>query len=119
MIYRVYLSILYGTFPFPPSADHSETDHYGNVHLVVYPEGTVLWVPPSIFQAECPLDLTYWPYDTQKCVLLFGSWTKNGWEIDVQLFSNDTNVSTDFMERIFSLSLEVTLLFKMFTVLSN
>lgn len=74
------------------NADHSETDHYGNVHLVVYPEGTVLWVPPSIFQAECPLDLTYWPYDTQKCVLLFGSWTKNGWEIDVQLFSNDTNI---------------------------
>ncbi|XP_037781200.1 neuronal acetylcholine receptor subunit alpha-7-like [Penaeus monodon] len=72
------------------NAEHSEVDHYGNVHLIVYPDGNVLWVPPSIFRAECTLDFTYWPYDTQKCRLFFGSWTKNGWEIDIQLFRNNT-----------------------------
>ncbi|XP_047481122.1 neuronal acetylcholine receptor subunit alpha-6-like [Penaeus chinensis] len=74
------------------NAEHSEVDHYGNVHLIVDPDGKVVWVPPAVFRAECPLDFTYWPYDTQKCQLFFGSWTKNGWEIDVQLFHNSTSI---------------------------
>ncbi|XP_047481283.1 acetylcholine receptor subunit beta-like 1 [Penaeus chinensis] len=77
------------------NAEHSEVDHYGNVHLVVDPDGKVLWFPPAVFRAVCPLDFTYWPYDTQKCRLFFGSWTKNGWEIDVQLLHNSTLIYQD------------------------
>ncbi|XP_042871166.1 neuronal acetylcholine receptor subunit alpha-6-like [Penaeus japonicus] len=76
------------------NAEATEIDHYGNVHVVVYPDGKVLWVPPSIFRARCPIDLTYWPYDTQRCTLLFGSWTKNGWELDLQLLHNRTQIYT-------------------------
>ena len=25
----------------------------------------------------------YWPWDTQSCELIVGSWTKSGWEVDV------------------------------------
>ena len=33
---------------------------------------------------SCDLDWTYWPWDRQKCHLVVGSWTKTGWELDVQ-----------------------------------
>ena len=33
---------------------------------------------------SCDLDWTYWPWDRQTCHLVVGSWTKTGWELDVQ-----------------------------------
>jgi hypothetical protein len=29
------------------------------------------------------LNYYYWPWDTQSCELIVGSWTKSGWEVDV------------------------------------
>ena len=36
---------------------------------------------------SCDLDWTYWPWDRQVCHLVVGSWTKTGWELDVQNLS--------------------------------
>ncbi|XP_066956599.1 neuronal acetylcholine receptor subunit alpha-6-like isoform X1 [Macrobrachium rosenbergii] len=74
------------------NADVKEVNHYGKNHVLVYPSGMVLWVPPALFQVECPLDFTYWPYDLQQCHLVIGSWTSHGWQIDLQLFHNNSEV---------------------------
>lgn len=53
-------------------------DHYGQTNLLLYSNGEVLWVPPAQLSVFCELDLTYWPYDTQNCSLVLGSWTYHG-----------------------------------------
>lgn len=60
------------------SATGSNNDYFGNTHFFVEPNGTVLWVPPSTFKTFCDSDLRYWPFDSHKCTLLFGSWIYNG-----------------------------------------
>ncbi|EFA02806.1 nicotinic acetylcholine receptor alpha 10 subunit precursor [Tribolium castaneum] len=65
------------------SATSSGITHYGNVNCIVYEGGDVLWVPPAQFSVLCNLNLKYWPFDTQRCEMIFGSWTYNGDQIDI------------------------------------
>jgi hypothetical protein len=65
------------------SASGSAIDYYGNTHCLVYSTGSVLWVPPTKFDSFCQLDLKYWPFDTQKCEIVIGSWTYSGFQINL------------------------------------
>ncbi|KAI8039382.1 hypothetical protein M5D96_008106 [Drosophila gunungcola] len=47
-------------------------------NVLIYPTGEVLWVPPAIYQSSCTIDVTYFPFDQQTCIMKFGSWTFNG-----------------------------------------
>ncbi|GLH00389.1 Gamma-aminobutyric acid receptor alpha-like, partial [Gryllus bimaculatus] len=67
------------------SATGNTIDHYGNTHCLVYPNGEVLWVPPSQFIVFCALDLRRWPFDEQTCHLRLGSWTYDGEQVELQL----------------------------------
>lgn len=67
------------------SAMGNTIDHYGNTHCLVYPNGEVLWVPPSQFMVFCALDLRHWPFDEQTCHLRLGSWTYDGEQVELQL----------------------------------
>ena len=44
---------------------------------------------------SCELDWTYWPWDRQRCSLVVGSWTKTGWELDIQNLSGFNRTSVD------------------------
>jgi Neurotransmitter-gated ion-channel ligand binding domain len=70
-------------------ASGNNIDHYGNTHAIVYPSGSVIWVPPTQFPAYCTLDLKLWPFDTQKCAIHLGSWTYHAYAINVTI--NGTN----------------------------
>ncbi|KAK5638081.1 hypothetical protein RI129_012376 [Pyrocoelia pectoralis] len=65
---------------------------YGNPHALVYPDGTVLWVPPMKVTALCEFDMYYWPFDTQHCHLLFGSGTRS--RNDIRLVSKGVEFET-------------------------
>ncbi|KAJ4444374.1 hypothetical protein ANN_06166, partial [Periplaneta americana] len=67
------------------SATGNLVEYYGNTHCLAYPNGEVLWVPPSQFQVFCDLDMRLWPFDTQYCHLTLGSWTYDGDHIDILL----------------------------------
>ena len=47
-------------------------------NVLIYPDGEVLWVPPAIYQSSCTIDVTYFPFDQQTCIMKFGSWTFTG-----------------------------------------
>ncbi|XP_069137246.1 neuronal acetylcholine receptor subunit alpha-9-like isoform X2 [Argopecten irradians] len=49
----------------------------------IYYDGTVFYNFPTVLKSICRVDVTYFPFDTQKCSLKFGSWSHNGLEIDV------------------------------------
>jgi len=58
-------------------------EDYENTDVIIYSSGLIYWVPPMTLHTTCELDYSYWPWDTQKCCMIIGSWTKSGWEIDV------------------------------------
>ena len=48
--------------------------------------------PPGILKSTCYIDVRWFPFDVQKCDLKFGSWTHNGWLLDLQMM--DVDIST-------------------------
>ena len=85
------------------SADGNYEVRYKS-NVLIYPDGEVLWIPPAIyqvfhqhhrfhhhqisyylsncnhgaFQSSCTIDVTYFPFDQQTCIMKFGSWTFTG-----------------------------------------
>ena len=55
--------------------------------LVLKRTGSITWVPPYLLTAACTLDTTWFPFDEQECTLKFGSWTYNGFKLDLHLVS--------------------------------
>ena len=72
--------------------------------VLVYPSGYVLWVPCSIFQSSCSIDVLYFPFDEQTCEMIFGSWTYNSKEVNLSA------VTGAFAEREMQKLLRVQLL---------
>lgn len=54
-------------------------------NVVVKNNGTCMYVPPGIFKSTCKIDITWFPFDDQRCEMKFGSWTYDGFQLDLQL----------------------------------
>nr|XP_022910691.1 acetylcholine receptor subunit beta-like 2 isoform X1 [Onthophagus taurus]XP_022910692.1 acetylcholine receptor subunit beta-like 2 isoform X1 [Onthophagus taurus] len=71
--------------------------------------GEVEWKPPSIYKSSCEINVQYFPFDEQSCLMKFGSWTYNGLQVDLKHInqkegSNRVNIGIDLSE--FYLSVE-------------
>ncbi|XP_059487027.1 neuronal acetylcholine receptor subunit alpha-7-like isoform X3 [Neocloeon triangulifer] len=54
-------------------------------NVVVRNNGSCLYIPPGIFKSTCKIDITWFPFDDQRCEMKFGSWTYDGFQLDLQL----------------------------------
>lgn len=79
-LHRTFLSNIF-------SADGNYEVRYKS-NVLIYPNGEVLWVPPAIYQSSCTIDVRYFPFDQQMCVMKFGSWTFNGDQVSLALYNN-------------------------------
>jgi len=55
---------------------------------VIQHTGDVLWLPAAIFRSTCSVDILYFPFDVQICKLKFGSWTYDGFKLDVHFHTD-------------------------------
>ncbi|XP_015178402.1 PREDICTED: acetylcholine receptor subunit alpha-like isoform X1 [Polistes dominula] len=65
--------------------------------------GRVEWKPPAIYKSSCEIDVEYFPFDEQTCVMKFGSWTYDGFQVDLRHIdemrgSNVVNIGVDLSE---------------------
>ncbi|XP_042208227.1 neuronal acetylcholine receptor subunit alpha-7-like isoform X2 [Homarus americanus] len=79
------------------SADEGFDGTY-QTKVVVSSNGNCLYIPPGIFKSTCKIDITWFPFDDQRCKMKFGSWTYSGWQLDLQLQSEDGGDLSDFIK---------------------
>ncbi|XP_057306708.1 neuronal acetylcholine receptor subunit alpha-7-like [Hydractinia symbiolongicarpus] len=46
-----------------------------NTRAILKYTGDTQWLAPIILKSKCDIDVKYFPFDTQRCPLKFGSWT--------------------------------------------
>ncbi|NP_001267779.1 neuronal acetylcholine receptor subunit alpha-7-like precursor [Aplysia californica] len=56
--------------------------------------GVCRYLYPTVIRVLCKIDVTYFPFDTQACPLKFGSWSHNGFELNVVNSSNAGDISS-------------------------
>ncbi|BFY98789.1 hypothetical protein BsWGS_01830 [Bradybaena similaris] len=74
------------------SADDYTTG-YMNSKAMVNHNGTVFWPPPAKFRSSCKIDITYFPFDDQMCELKFGSWTYDGFQVNITNRSSNVDLA--------------------------
>ncbi|KAL4636156.1 neuronal acetylcholine receptor subunit alpha-7-like [Arapaima gigas] len=58
-------------------------------NVLVNSSGFCQYLPPGIFMSTCNVDVRWFPFDIQRCELKFGSWTFDGWLLDLQMSEAD------------------------------
>ncbi|CAH0553706.1 unnamed protein product [Brassicogethes aeneus] len=54
---------------------------------ILHHTGKVVWKPPAIYKSFCEIDVEYFPFDEQTCFMKFGSWTYDGYLVDLRHLS--------------------------------
>lgn len=73
------------------------TEIFPETNAIVSNNGYVLWVIPAMIKSSCKIDVTFFPFDEQKCPLKFGSWTYDGFQLDL-INLKETGDLTKFIE---------------------
>ncbi|VDI47130.1 Hypothetical predicted protein [Mytilus galloprovincialis] len=61
---------------------------------IIYQDGTVYYNFPTLIESICPIDVTSFPFDSQMCPLVFGSWVYHGLQLDIQPRNNPGDLSS-------------------------
>ncbi|XP_048849249.1 neuronal acetylcholine receptor subunit alpha-7-like isoform X1 [Brienomyrus brachyistius] len=70
------------------SAD-DDFDSTFKTNVLVNSSGFCQYLPPGIFMSTCNVDVRWFPFDIQKCEMKFGSWSFDGWLLDLQMKEAD------------------------------
>merc|ERR1712218_125415 len=78
----------------------------------LFHSGLVEWKPPAIYHSSCEMDVEYFPFDEQTCVMKFGSWTYDGFQVDLrhqeeEKGSNVVNIGVDLSEFYMSVEWDI------------
>jgi len=58
-------------------------------NILISNDGTMMWIPATIYKSSCTIDVKYFPFDEQECKMIYGSWTYNGNEVNLSAYIND------------------------------
>lgn len=74
-------------------------------NVVVRNNGSCVYIPPGIFKSTCKIDITWFPFDDQRCEMKFGSWTYDGFQVlfNSQVHHHQIGIIWIFIHLIFLL----------------
>ncbi|XP_059564556.1 neuronal acetylcholine receptor subunit alpha-10 [Myotis daubentonii] len=70
-----------------------------STNVVLRHDGAVRWDAPAITRSSCRVDVSAFPFDSQRCGLTFGSWTHGGHQLDVRARGGGASLA-DFVENV-------------------
>ncbi|XP_045215710.1 neuronal acetylcholine receptor subunit alpha-10-like isoform X1 [Mercenaria mercenaria] len=77
---------------------YNSADDYNNGYMqalaMVHSNGQVFWPPIVKLRSTCNIDITYFPFDDQRCKLKMGSWAYDGFQVDLYARDNPVDLST-------------------------
>ncbi|GAB6031196.1 hypothetical protein CHUAL_009016 [Chamberlinius hualienensis] len=76
---------------------------------ILHSDGKVTWKPPAIYKSSCEMNVQYFPFDVQNCSMKFGSWTYDGYMVDLKHLDeivNSKNIDIGIDLTKFSMSVE-------------
>ncbi|XP_077999771.1 neuronal acetylcholine receptor subunit alpha-10-like [Glandiceps talaboti] len=62
-------------------------------NVMISNTGKIVWNAPAIFKGSCTVNLHTFPFDTQTCIMKFGSWTYDGFAIDLESDFGEADLS--------------------------
>ncbi|XP_046430728.1 LOW QUALITY PROTEIN: nicotinic acetylcholine receptor alpha1 [Neodiprion pinetum] len=79
---------------------------------ILHHTGKVVWKPPAIYKSFCEIDVEYFPFDEQTCFMKFGSWTYDGYTVDLRHLqqsedSNDIDLGIDLTDYYISVEWDI------------
>ncbi|XP_048780699.1 neuronal acetylcholine receptor subunit alpha-10-like isoform X2 [Ostrea edulis] len=77
------------------NADDGSTGFMQGTYVLLNYDGIVVWPVPVKLKSSCKVDITYFPFDDQECILRFGSWIYSGSWIDYHSLHNNTSSPVD------------------------
>nr|XP_027196944.1 acetylcholine receptor subunit alpha-type acr-16-like [Dermatophagoides pteronyssinus] len=69
------------------------TRGYMNSRAIIEPNGNVFWPPPTKFRSTCQVDVTYFPFDDQICLMKLGSWIYDGLTVNIENRTQNVDLS--------------------------
>lgn len=79
-------------FNYLCSADDFSGQYMRSLALVNH-IGRVFWPPPTKFRSTCPVDVAFFPFDDQTCILKLGSWLHDGYSVSLLICMPLLNLS--------------------------
>ncbi|XP_018369529.1 PREDICTED: acetylcholine receptor subunit alpha-like [Trachymyrmex cornetzi] len=70
--------------------------------------GRVEWKPPAIYKSSCEIDVEYFPFDEQTCMMKFGSWTYDGFQVDLRHIDEGKNGSVKNSNGVVDIGIDLT-----------
>jgi dihydrofolate reductase len=56
---------------------------FSKTNVIISSNGKMKWLTPALVKSTCKVDIAYFPFDKQKCPLILGSWTYDGFKLDL------------------------------------
>lgn len=63
--------------------------------VAVFSNGAITHVVPTIVTSSCQMDLSRFPFDTQSCILKYGSWSYDKAKVNLQVQNGAKTASLD------------------------
>lgn len=63
-----------------------------DANIIVKHTGEIEWLPQAVYKSTCKIDASSFPFDQQTCHLKFGSWTYDGFRLELN-FNGPANIS--------------------------
>lgn len=64
-----------------------------STRVQLFHDGTNKWLAPVMLRSKCKINVEYFPFDSQNCTMKFGSWTYDGYRVDVQKENSTADLS--------------------------
>ncbi|KAJ6648240.1 Acetylcholine receptor subunit alpha-type acr-16, partial [Pseudolycoriella hygida] len=68
------------------------------IRNVITKDGIIMDVVPMLMKSTCKIDVTWFPFDEQKCLLAFGSWSLPAKFLQIQTNDRAQDINYDFVQ---------------------